>query len=301
MHIDPVGRKMMFLIAISLFPGCEATTDDASKNTPLPIFEKLKPLDLKLDEPQPGEWLFVHKEKGQLFEQYTGSDPVRPTAIAKKIYLQPLGTFTDEQLDVIQYTSDYLRIFFDLEVVILPTQSDNMVPDSVRRNLGTNAEQLLTISILDYLQKNIPKDGLVIMAVTSKDLYPHPSYNFVFGQARTKERVGVSSIYRYSTEPIDKSNYSICLERLMKTSSHEITHMLSCQHCTYGVCVMNGSNSLSESDMRPNRLCSECHKKLQWNLGFDVKKRLENLELYFSKHKLTRDQKLAARDLAAIN
>ncbi len=76
--------------------------------------------------------------------------------------------------------------------------------------------------------------------------------------------------------------------------------MLSCLHCTYGVCVMNGSNSLPESDSRPNRLCSDCLRKLQWNLNFDVKLRVEKLQAYFSRHKLARDYQLTVQDLRVL-
>src|SRR5258705_129015 len=110
--------------------------------------------------------------------------------------------------------------------IMLPKLDDSIVPDSLKRFRGTEQEQLLTIPILDYLQKNIPKDGLIVMAITSKDLYPGGGFNFVFGQARTKKRVSVSSIFRYSAEPIaDSLNYQTCLERLIKTSSHEMGHM----------------------------------------------------------------------------
>jgi archaemetzincin len=284
---------------IALLAGLVPINRDTDQS-PDPAINKLKAFDIKLSKPKPGEWLYVHPENEQTFEMYQKSKPIRPTEIRNKIYLQPLGTFSIAQTNVVRFTADYLKIFFDLEVVILARLNDTIIPDSARRYHGTKHEQLQTISILNYLQKNIPEDGLVIMAVTSKDLFPSPKYKFVFGQARTRERVGVSSIYRYSTKPIDSLNYSGCLERLIKASSHEIIHTLSCPHCTYSVCVMNGSNSLAESDSRPNRLCSDCHRKLQWNLGFDVKARLQKLQNYFSKHNLKRDHQLTTRDLQAL-
>jgi archaemetzincin len=146
----------------------------------------------------------------------------------------------------------------------------------------------------------MPADGLVIMAITSQDLYAE-GYNFLFGQARAKHRVAVSSIHRYYEPPLDNSNRTIVLQRLIKTSSHEISHMFSLQHCINAVCVMNGSNSLSESDRRPNRLCSECLKKLEWNLGFDVKGRLEGLEDFFVVNGMERDGELVRRDLRAVD
>lgn len=146
----------------------------------------------------------------------------------------------------------------------------------------------------------MPADGLVMIAITSKDLYGGPDFNFVFGQARPKQRVAVSSLYRYYEGTLDSAGYSTVLQRLIKTSSHEIGHMFSCQHCINAVCLMNGSNSMGESDSRPNRLCSACHQKLQWNLGFDVRQRLAALQQFFLAHRLDRDQLLISKDIKAL-
>jgi archaemetzincin len=99
---------------------------------------------------------------------------------------------------------------------------------------------------------------------------------------------------------MDSLTYPVCLERLIKTSAHEIGHMFSIQHCTYGVCVMNGSNSLWESDSRPNRLCSDCLNKLTWNLGFSVRERFSGLKTFFKEHKLVTDANLASRDFVVV-
>ncbi|MFY8036600.1 MAG: archaemetzincin [Cyclobacteriaceae bacterium] len=260
----------------------------------------LKKKDVSLKKPQPGEWLYQHAESGQTFQQYILSKPVKPTASRNKIYLQPIGGFTPTQWKVVEFTAVYLGLFFDREVMVLPKVQPTMVATSQRRYSKTSYEQLLTTPILDYLEKKIPADGLVIMAITSYDLYPSADYNFVFGIARTKQRVGVSSLYRYFDDGMDTTDYQKCLERLIKTSSHEITHMLTVKHCIAAVCLMNGSNSLSESDNRPNRLCSVCLHKLQWNLQFNVSARLEKLAAYFKKHKLQTDLSFVEMDIRAI-
>lgn len=293
-------KDSFYIYAFLLLISCHSSSKPTTTTTQQ-IIEALKGRDVPLDRPEPGEWLYEHPETGQSFEDYLKINPVTSTEAQNKIYLQPLGDFTNAQLKVIQYTSDYLTLFFDREVIMLPNVGVNVVPDSLKRFRGTAQQQLFTTPILDYLLKNIPKDGLIVMAITSKDLYPGGGFNFVFGQARTKKRVGVSSIYRYSAELFaDSLNYQTCLERLIKTSSHEMGHMLSCKHCTNAVCVMNGANSLSEADSRPNRLCSECLRKLQWNLKFDVKSRLNKMNTYFSKHKIEKDRELGCKDLELL-
>jgi archaemetzincin len=261
----------------------------------------LKENDVQLDRPKAGEWLHEHKEPGQTLNRYQAVHPVRATSLQNTIYLLPLGTFSKAQQNVIKYTADYLTLYFSLPTKVLPVLSDSLIPTDARRERGGGSVQLLAPYILDsVLKERIPNDALSLMAITEKDLYPKSSWSFVFGLATLKERVGVSSIHRYSREPIDSLNYPICLGRLISTSSHEIGHMLSMRHCTYAVCVMNGSNSLSESDSRPNRLCSQCLSKLHWNLGFDVRKRIIALDSFFIHHRLDRDYKAIHRDLTQI-
>lgn len=291
-------KKLVFLAVVGILTSCGSKSVDYINAT---IIDSLQKNDIKLGIPEPYDWLGMHDEPGQSFEKYSSINPVTITSNRNKIYLQPLGKFSATQRYIIRYTADYLQIFFNLDAIILPAINDSIVPTYSRRYAGQVKEQLLTKTILDYLQNNIPEEAVVIMAITAKDLYPNEKFNYVFGQARTTKRVGVSSIFRYSTPKQDSVNYRVCLERLIKTSSHEIGHMFSCQHCTYAVCVMNGSNSLFESDSRPNRLCSECLRKLQWNLKFDVIARLKKLKDYFGKHKLVENYKLTLHDMNTIS
>lgn len=276
------------------------TQGDATHTTD-PQIDKLIPLDVNLGEPQPSDWLAVHDEPGQTFAQYIQSKPVTPSGKQTKIYLQPVGKFSPTQETIMRYTAEYLEIFFNRETVMLPILGDAIVPMSDRRLLEEGNIQFLTGTVLNYLERHIPEDAIMIMAITSNDLYPGDDWNFVFGQARLKQRVGVSSMFRYCDASTDSTDYSTCLGRMIKTSSHELNHMLSCKHCTHAVCVMNGSNSLWESDSRPNRLCSECLKKLQWNVGFDLTPRLEKMKQYFAKHKLKNDYHMAVKDLQTLS
>jgi archaemetzincin len=258
--------------------------------------------DQLLDEPNKGDWLYDHKEPGQNLTQYKALQPLRPTSQRNKIYLLPLGEHSPAQLDVIQFTADYLQIYFGLSTIVLSPISDNDIREPFRRSREDGHQQLLAPYILDSVLKNkIPEDAVTLMAITEKDLFPKPAWSFVFGLATLKDRVGVSSIYRYSKTPIDTANYYTCLERLIKTSAHEIGHMFTLRHCTIAACIMNGSNSLSESDRAPNRLCTQCLGKLNWNLEFDVLKRAKSLDSFFVHHKLSRDHEMFSRDLQLIN
>jgi archaemetzincin len=110
-----------------------------------------------------------------------------------------------------------------------------------------------------------------------EDLYPESSWNFVFGQASLRERVGVYSFARYDPafygEPRRSGYETLLLRRSCKVLAHETGHMFGLTHCPYFNCLMNGSNHLVESDRRPLHLCPVCLRKLQWSIGFDVAER----------------------------
>lgn len=266
-----------------------------NKGVDLDDLYRLNALDKKLPKPQPGDWLHEHHESGQTFMKYKQSRPISPNDSQKVIYLQPIGELTRVQDSIVLATAEYLHIFFALEVKILDPISDSLIPKESRRIREDGHEQIHTKFILDsLLEKRIPSDAIVVMAVTNIDLYPKPSWNFVFGEAYTKKRIGVSSMCRYYQ---DAQNGSLCLSRLIKTSSHEIGHMFTMMHCTNAICVMNGTNSMEEADSRPNRLCSECLIKWSWNWKYDNVTRMEQLIAYFAKYKMFRDRALIKADV----
>ena len=131
-----------------------------------------------------------------------------------------------------------------------------------------------------------------MLGITMEDLYPDPSWNFVFGQASLRERVGVYSFARYDprfyNEAVKDSGHRL-LQRSCKVLAHEMTHMFGVQHCIYFHCLMNGSNHLAESDARPMHLCPVDLRKLQASIGFDVVVRYRRL-LDFHLNAVFRDE-----------
>ncbi len=67
------------------------------------------------------------------------------------------------------------------------------------------------------------------------------------------------------------------LLRSWKLLSHETGHMFGLHHCRQFECLMNGSNSLDETDRSSATLCPLCLAKLAWNLHFDVRVRYAKL------------------------
>jgi archaemetzincin len=265
--------------------------------TQLEYFDAIGKYDIPLAPPKAGEWLFEHKEKGQTFDAYKKANPIRPAVGKAVIYLLPVGEFTVLQEKALHLTREYLSIFFQQKTILLKAVPDSGIP---ARQQGDH-QQLLAPYVLDsLLTGKTPGDGIALMAISAKDLYPKEEWNYVFGIASYVKRVGVSSIYRLQNRQLDTASFGLCLSRLINISSHEIGHMLCLQHCTFARCVMNGSNSLQETDAAPNRLCSECQRKLCWNFRYDSPQRLKQLCDFCRGNGLQRDFGVLEADREAV-
>jgi len=299
--------KKLFLLFLVIICSCQSDKkehsspklqSDTEENVPLqPYFTAIQINDVKLKEPDFGEWLYSHKEKGQSFKQFIKTPHVVPSKEEDIIYLKPIGKFNSVQVKQIELVRQYLQIFFQLETKVLKNVSNDIIPDNARRIGDVGQEQFLAGYILtDILKEEKPHKGIALMAITEKDLYPKPEWNYVFGLASYRDKIAVSSIYRMQQE----ADFNLCLNRLLKICSHEIGHMFGLHHCINANCVMNGTNSMPETDRHFIRLCSLCQRKLNSGFKYDNKKRLVELEKYFQENNLTEGIELMKKDLKTI-
>ena len=179
---------------------------------------------------------------------------------------------------------------------------DKEIPERARRTHPTwGDKQFLSTYILhDVLKKRLPDDGCVILGLTATDLWPGKGWNFVFGQASIRERVGVWSIYRNGTADGTKDEFRLCLKRTLKIAVHETGHMFTMRHCTAYECCMCGSNSLPESDARPIVFCPECMAKVCWVTKADPLERMTTLAEFCKKHMLASDLKLYEKQIKRL-
>ncbi|AWK04932.1 Zn-dependent protease [Flavobacterium crocinum] len=299
--------KKILLVFLVIFCSCQSEKKEKTNSKiqlasqsilpPEPYFTDIKVNDVKLGKPAYGDWLFSHKEKGQSFEQFVRTKHVVPTEEENIIYLKPIGKFDSSQLKQIELVRQYLQIFFQLETKVLENASNDIIPNKARRIGDVGQEQFLAGYILtDVLKEESPDKRIALMAVTEKDLYPKPEWNYVFGLASYSEKIAVSSMYRMQKE----ADFNLCLERLLKICSHEIGHMFGLHHCIVANCVMNGTNSMTETDSNSIRLCSLCQRKLNSGIEYDNSKRLKELEKYFKENHLTDGLALMQKDLEKI-
>lgn len=235
--------------------------------------------------PKPGDWLAVHPEAGQVFDDFARSKPNKPNGIRNKIYLQPLGGFPKDRSPSLEILQKYAAAYFVMKVEVLPPLTISTLKLTRRINPLTKNRQILTTDVLALLKEKLPADAFCLLAITMEDLYPDPSWNFVFGQASLRERVGVFSFARYDPalygEERGKDYQEVLLRRSCKVLVHETAHMFSLAHCIFFRCVLNGSNHLQESDSRPLSLCPVCLRKLQFSTGFDVLDRYRQLLRFY--------------------
>jgi archaemetzincin len=252
-----------------------AITDDSD-------FEKMR-------QPQPGEWLHRFHERGQTFEEYVSCEPTTRTKERSRIVILPIGPFTENQKQILSTLCEFTQIFFDCPTEIVDGIDLPNAHFRVRSWAGKTWKQYLTGYFLyEVLPKKLPSDAICCLGITMVDLYPEESWNYVFGEATPRERVGIYSLVRYFGafwgEKETPQSQVQALRRSCKTLSHEIGHIFTMEHCISYNCGMNGSNSLEESDRRPLFFCPVCLKKLQWNLKFDVLSRYEKLKEFFAKN-----------------
>ena len=273
-----VGFCGFFVAAI----GTAVTAQDATP-APAPKLEELRsaeaalrPLMKAKTPPRDGDWLAEHPEEGQTFAQYGASRPNRPTAKRTTLYIQPIGEFTKPQEQLVRDTAELMEIAFGVPVKTLAPLADTAIPASARRTHPTQkVKQFLSTYILDeVLLPKRPADAVAVLGLTTTDLFPEPAWNFVFGQASLRDRVGVWSLARYGDPEKERA---VVLRRTLQVATHETGHMFGIEHCTKHECGMNGSNSLAESDRAPLAFCCECDLKLWWACKLDPLPRYEKL------------------------
>lgn len=254
--------------------------------------------------PRHGDWLAYHVEPGQTFDDYRADAANRPNEQRRIIYLLPLGEFPEDDAPPLTLLCDYAARFFQLEVKVLPAYYPHDLEFIPRLNEFTHKRQRHSRSILGWLMGQLPADAFCLLAVTMDDLYPDKDWNFVFGQASLDERVGVYSFARYDPAYFDEKRGPAWRERALRRSCkvlvHETGHMFGLWHCIYFDCVMNGSNSLEETDAQSPHLCPVCLRKLSYAARLDPVRRYEQLHAFCRAQKWFDDADWIARQLRRV-
>jgi len=301
----------LVLIAALAAADCRTATRRTAPNAPpapsspealRAAIEKVRPLHKLMGPPQPGDWLDTFKEPGQTFEEYLKGNPTRPEGARRVLYVQPLGHFTPAQTRVVEFTADFLSRFFNLPVRVRePAPLDHVPPAALRKSpIGGGRQVKAGYVMMEVLKPTLPTDAAALIGFTSVDLFPDETMNYVFGQANLTERVGVWSLYWLGRPDASGDDFKFTLLHTLKIAAHETGHMFSIQHCTKYECVMNGTNSLQETDRHPLDACPECMAKLCWAAGADPRERYARLADFCAQHGLTAEQRLFQESARAL-
>ncbi len=211
------------------------------------------------------DWLARFPEDGQTLAEYVEDCTNRRTADRSSMVIQPLGESIAGREVLLERVRAWGAIYFGVEVTVAPAVAmPEKAWNGARRQCDGDR-------LLRFLENRVPGKALALVGLCGEDLWSG-DLNFVFGVATLRRRTGVYSLARYGGD-----GDAAFLLRTLKVFSHETGHILGIEHCTRYECVMNGSNSLDETDRAPLFPCPECHAKLLWNTGFDPRKRWEAL------------------------
>lgn len=254
--------------------------------------------------PHAGDWLSVNPEPEESFPQFVASNPRKPGGKRRRIYLTPLGEFSEDSGPSLSMLRDCAASFFMMDVALTPVLEVNPSRFTTRINPVTSNFQVLSLDVLVHLRQHMPADAFCMLAITREDLYPEENWNFVFGQASLKTGVGVFSFARYDPAFYGYARQGVAEhlfnERCCKVLVHETAHMFSLGHCTFFHCLMNGSNHLAESDARPMHLCPACLRKLQHSIGFNIMEHYQKIFQFHRAYGFTREAQWVNRRLEYI-
>jgi archaemetzincin len=225
----------------------------------------------RLGPPRKGEWRSLFREKEQTFDAYVAGGPPRKTRLLSVFCIQPLGGVWEHHAATITWMREYAEAFFGLKTRVLAP-----IPLFEKAHVPVR-DQYNSSMTLDELAARTPADALVHLAVADRDLFAR-GRKFVFGEGSLERRAAVCSLARLET-----ADAALFNRRALKLMTHEAGHTLAIAHCVTRRCIMQGSNTVEESDGHPFQLCPEDLRKLEWSSGVDRTARARNLQAFYSR------------------
>ncbi len=249
------------------------------------LFRALLPCAQPLPPQSPCDWIPSVKPLPQSFPLYqralsSGAANRFGARGRSKIYLQPLGEGVSSA--VLRVCASFLRAFYvgcAIEVLpVLAVAGDRRVKARSR----DHGKQYDANSILELLMPRVLRDAYALIAVSDFDIYSG-TWNFLYGLAKLKQRVGVFSFARYDPhfwgdhDCTPAQRKELMEYRAAKVMLHEVGHMFGLKHCVHMACLMQGSMHDEEAHKKPLFLSLVCLRRLRANMGFSLLPRFQAL------------------------
>jgi archaemetzincin len=175
------------------------------------------------------------------------------------LYLVPF--YCGASTDLVPRLADRLTAVFGVRVEQRRSSFDPEVAFDASRG------QYNSRVLLAQMLRHAPDDSSRVLGVTALDLFI-PVLTYVFGEAQLGGRVALVSTHR-----LDNAVYGLppepglLFERLSKEAIHELGHTYSLVHCHDMDCVMTSSMQIDGVDLKSDRFCSRCERKMTNNGG----------------------------------
>jgi archaemetzincin len=182
----------------------------------------------------------------------------------------PLGHIPSEDLQ--DLSNDLKRILgFDIEVLNSSELPDDQTSEGVPEGKNNKADRQYDVtSFMSRTRQAAEGSGekyLRVIGVTGVDLYT-PGMNFIFGQAEIDGKICVISTVRLKYKAYwlfgkrRLEQRAKFVQRMTKEAVHELGHTFGLHHCPRDTCVMHFSNTLDDTDLKSEKYCRKCMRKL---------------------------------------
>ena len=255
-----------------------------------------------------GDWLWDREGKGQTFEMFARQNKKRQPRPGSKIYLLPIAEDASDlrSFPNIETMRAMVEAFFGglptrmLPAVTMTTLARGGPPIKTEKRRGWGGYKWTQYNAADILKKlqrtkASLSDAHTLCAFTMHDIYKG-GFNFLFGLASLQGGVSCFSFHRHDpacqecefhngTTTRGDGDEELLMRRACATLCHELGHTFGIKHCVYYECLMQGSNSLEESEGRgPLRLCPVCLRKVCWALGITPVQHYRALHEHYQQH-----------------
>ncbi|MCI0531704.1 MAG: archaemetzincin [candidate division Zixibacteria bacterium] len=170
-----------------------------------------------------------------------------------KITIIPLG---DVEFALINKLSSNLASLLSLTVETLHAMEIPL--EAYNQGRG----QYYSTVILNKLQLLKLDEKERVLGITEEDLYS-PAVSYLFGDADSESKVAVASTFRLKQEFSGfPENEDLFYRRILKEAVHQLGRTFNLDHCPNAKCVMYSSNHIVDIDLKQDRFCDNCKRKM---------------------------------------